>query len=764
MTTKTAGAGLSSTQGLQDAVQAVLDVTRKTDTVSAWKADLGRFFEDIRSADQTTRATLEFQRRLWNDNPVSAVGQGNINVDAILANTEFREWLAARSMQPLPSPGEACTAALVALFDEIVTRLKPTCAKVPRLKIYRVLAALYPGSLTTVAHTLKIRELHNAMLPDVNRDHAVQCHVDVLDRLAAVLGAPDNDLASVVERVVLPWLLYAHALPQASETRTATPGETSGVARLQPLPAARRRRGLTSIRGSFVTVLGILDAVGKGVTRDDMMDLMRGFLPGSKDSSIGTYISNLIGELAVIRRDVDQYVLTERGAAVLESGEPDDLSDWLLTHILGIDHVLVLLRDNGSQSKAAVTKLLQQAHPGWTSSFVPSSIMTWLRSLGVVTDNADAELELTEYGRGWADQVFWTPEPLKLDREDDDKPEALGPLSSPVGFVRIEVPVLDDILKHVAKAGAFPPSLVATLHAGLWAHARRHFAVFTGLSGSGKTLLARAYGDAISATPASGTERMLTVAIQPGWYDPSALLGYVNPLKGDAYVRTPFLEFLLSACEEPDRPYVAVLDEMNLSHPEQYLAPLLSAMETGAAVELHREAEIFDGVPNRIPYPSNLVLIGTVNMDETTHGLSDKVLDRAFTLEFWDIDLADYPGWASRSIPADDEKLIRDLLEQLLKALSPVRMHFGWRVVDDVLDFVDVASAKGGGLALTEALDRVVYAKVLPKLRGEDSKRFREALHDCQEVLGNFRLEHSKIRVATLESDLSTTGSARFWR
>ena len=142
----------------------------------------------------------------------------------------------------------------------------------------------------------------------------------------------------------------------------------------------------------------------------------------------------------------------------------------------------------------------------------------------------------------------------------------------------------------------------------------------------------------------------------------------------------------MAAAVDLTRPYIVVLDEMNLSHPEQYMAPLLSAMETGDAIQLHTEGEIFDGIPREIRYPRNLVLIGTVNMDETTHGLSDKVLDRAFVHEFWNIDLAAYPRWGTRGIDPAHETRTRDILTSLMKGLSPARLHFGWRVVDDVLD------------------------------------------------------------------------------
>jgi hypothetical protein len=209
---------------------------------------------------------------------------------------------------------------------------------------------------------------------------------------------------------------------------------------------------------------------------------------------------------------------------------------------------------------------------------------------------------------------------------------------------------------------------------------------------------------------------------------------------------------------------VVVLDEMNLSHPEQYMAPLLSAMETGGAIQLHTEDDFFDGVPASIAYPSNLVILGTINMDETTHGLSDKILDRAFVHEFWAVDLNAYPRWGSRALAAEDEKRARAVLGALMAALEPVRLHFGWRVVDDVLDFLSHAAATDGHLPFATALDDVVYSKVLPKLRGEDSPRFRDALDACEKALKENSLEMSRLKVEELQRDLASTGSARFWR
>ena len=348
---------------------------------------------------------------------------------------------------------------------------------------------------------------------------------------------------------------------------------------------------------------------------------------------------------------------------------------------------------------------------------------------------------------------------------DEDSGVHVQDHESPDQHIAISFPEFHEINEQIQKAGLFPLDVCRQLHLGLWANERRHFAILTGISGSGKTLLARKYGEALTGGQNSHS---CVIQVQPGWTDPSFLLGYPNPLKGDSYERTRFLELLLSAIEKPDMPHVAILDEMNLSHPEQYLAPVLSAMETDREtdneLELHGREGDFDGVQRFIPYPKNLVLIGTVNMDETTMGLSDKVLDRAFTLEFWDIDVDAWPGWNSHQLQEDQANQVKGVLKKLMDALNPARLHFGYRIIEEVVAFLKQREIQTPEWDFTEALDGVIYAKVLPKLRGDDSTRVKEAFDDCKKVLEKHDLKKCVAKVEDLINDLESTGSARFWR
>ena len=171
------------------------------------------------------------------------------------------------------------------------------------------------------------------------------------------------------------------------------------------------------------------------------------------------------------------------------------------------------------------------------------------------------------------------------------------------------------------------------------------------------------------------------------------------------------------------------------------------------------------GVPrDASPIPRNLVLIGTVNMDETTMGLSDKVLDRAFTREFWDIEVDAWPGWGGSTLPEDERDRVRTLLKDLMAALRPARLHFGWRVIAECVAFLERRASDSAELPFGQGLDQITYAKVLPKLRGDDSQRYRTALEDCRKVLDGTGLPESARKVAELIEDLDETGSFRFWR
>lgn len=684
---------------------------------------------------------------------------GSVKTAPALADKGFRDWFAEEAMKPLPSDPVAAEARLTEFYNGLHDRTKALCGRAPILKLNRVLCSLYPDHFTTIADRGKLLYLHKEMGGRGN-DHPVRAHKAIRTRIDLALGPVGEDSLEPVRRLCLPWALYERISEDDSDT-TADPIDTTST--LKPLPATLRRKGLTPIKGSFQTLLGFLPELSEGVSREEFADIIKQANPELAASSISASINVVSREFDLCKRDGDTYRLSPRGINLLETQDPDELADHLLTKILGIDHVLKAL-EKAPGTKANLVSLLQGVYPGWTSDFIPSALLGWLSSFGLI-EAADIaskkQLHLTERGKQWAELVTWTPESMlkqaetvaeiKAEVREFVKPPPFADL-----FIRLS--------ERVAGKLVLDPSLVQQLHAGLWFHPIRHFAVLTGISGSGKTQLAQNYAMALctSESQHEDQERVRVIPVQPGWYDPSPLLGYVNPIQESSYRTAPFLDLLLRAAADPERPYVAILDEMNLSHPEQYLAPVLSAMETHGWLDLHQLGEEAVPVPRRVKYPANLAIIGTLNMDETTHGLSDKVLDRAFTLEFWNISVQDFPGWASTLLAVPLKEKTQAVLTSLVEALSPVRQHFGWRTIDDVLSYLTFHASIAPNDAA--ALDNVIYAKVLPKLRGETSVKFQKALQDAHKTLADHGLTRCCAKVKSMQDDLAITGSARFWR
>ncbi|HKS13531.1 MAG TPA: hypothetical protein VJS90_10890 [Pseudomonas sp.] len=748
---------LKNDVALKAACESVLAHHRPLPWYEKWLTNLSHFLKKIQDADQAEFCSPTFQDLLWESEVITTTGMGTINVSAVISDPDVAHslWTLRESLKA--SDPHQREQVIREGWRELNQRVAaPRVKRNPRLKKYRLFAALCPAEFTTIAHFPKLRTLASLMgVGGGERDFTL--HHSVLARLDDVLGEQDQG-PTPLERMTLPWLLYMKFVLEQEAEATEIADPTTGEERLNPLPAERRRRGMLAIGGGVATIRTIIEFAKEGCKREDLMEHMRSINPSHATSSIRTQLNSLVAEWGVLRAQGDEIHLTARGEGLLETGEPDEVSDWLLTRILGFDHMLHALRGT-SLSVSELNDVLRKVNSGWTSDRALTSLTFWLRALQLVETRADKLLYLTELGEAWAAQIYWEPQSLAPEAGNVTVDEA----SSGEQSVLSERPSLDAIQRSFPSDIAFPLDLVARLDAGLWSHPRRHFAVLTGLSGAGKTVLARGYALALHMGQTNPSEGLLTVPVQPGWHDPSCLLGYLNPLNSEIYVRTAFVDFLLKAAADPGRAYTVVLDEMNLSHPEQYLAPLLSAMETGDQIEFHAQKNDVSDVPASIAYPSNLVIIGTVNMDETTHGLSDKVLDRASVIEFWDIDVDAFPGWQTSTLAEARIAKVRDTLKGLVKALRPARLHFGWRTIHDVIGYIEQAE-RGGVIDFDSALDQAIYAKVLPKLRGEDTPRVQAAFANTGTLLRDMNLEDSAAKVSELHDDLRSLGSARFWR
>lgn len=283
------------------------------------------------------------------------------------------------------------------------------------------------------------------------------------------------------------------------------------------------------------------------------------------------------------------------------------------------------------------------------------------------------------------------------------------------------------------------------------------FVILTGISGTGKTKITELLAKAVCE---DDEKQYKCLPVRPDWNDDKFLLGYYNPLT-KKYQPTDFLNFIMQADKDPENPYFVCLDEMNLARVEYYFSTFLSTMESNEEIPLHSEktniqTDNGEEIPGKIKIPQNLFFTGTVNMDETTYRFSPKVLDRANTIEFIEIDLLrqrenknptsnmpdisnlfkenflndvvgikkegtdeyqKYQEWEK-----ENWSLFVGLLEDINKIFKEYNLHFGYRIRDEILLYLYFAKKLGSNDFTTDiALDFQIKQKILPKIKGPDS-------------------------------------------
>jgi energy-coupling factor transporter ATP-binding protein EcfA2 len=288
----------------------------------------------------------------------------------------------------------------------------------------------------------------------------------------------------------------------------------------------------------------------------------------------------------------------------------------------------------------------------------------------------------------------------------------------------------------------YPEGLIENFYLSL---KTKPFVLLAGISGTGKTKLVKLFAEAIGC-------KYKLISVSPDWSDSSDLLGYKN-IQGK-FIPGPIIDFIKAANEDPDKIYFVCLDEMNLARVEYYFSDFLSIMETrkkaGNRVKtdkLMTERDFEkdeDKVYANLIIPDNLYLIGTVNMDETTHPFSKKVLDRANTIEFSEIYLNNYRLNGDQETDGnietirvnndflkaefitlndcsqeDEEVIVKVInrLEEINNILQEANLQVGYRVRDEVC-FYMLNNQREGLLEDNIAFDFQMMQKILPRIQG----------------------------------------------
>lgn len=171
--------------------------------------------------------------------------------------------------------------------------------------------------------------------------------------------------------------------------------------------------------------------------------------------------------------------------------------------------------------------------------------------------------------------------------------------------------------------------------------------ILAGMSGTGKTKLPLKFAEFFNMSEENN--ELLFVPVSPSFTEPSDVLGYLNPNTG---IYTPsdtrLVEFLNHASNNINKMHMVIFDEMNLSQIEYWFAPFMSILEKGNEeknIYLYSENQRClnsEKYPEKIKIGKNVVFVGTINLDETTKNISDRLLDRAFVINLKKMSFKDY--------------------------------------------------------------------------------------------------------------------------
>ena len=337
----------------------------------------------------------------------------------------------------------------------------------------------------------------------------------------------------------------------------------------------------------------------------------------------------------------------------------------------------------------------------------------------------------------------------------------------------------------------------------------KSFMLLAGISGTGKSRIVRKLAQATvteelqKAEGYKGTDftndrwklhspaNFELIQVKPNWHNSMEVIGYLSNIPSPHYVFTPFIEFIVKAWQHPEVPFFLCLDEMNLAPVEEYFAEFLSAIESRsfedgeymtdpiikpfnsfgenvakmmvntlfpnftAADKNSFLGKVVDHLETKgLTLPKNLIVIGTVNMDETTFSFSRKVLDRAMSVEMnevnYDSFLTDTTDDDLKAIvkafeengDADLKALLvdrhieaKEIIEELgedaqfainyLKRVNALLegtpFKLGYRAANEALIYLQ-ASHEFGQTDRIAALDNFTLMKILSRIEGDETK------------------------------------------
>lgn len=333
----------------------------------------------------------------------------------------------------------------------------------------------------------------------------------------------------------------------------------------------------------------------------------------------------------------------------------------------------------------------------------------------------------------------------------------------------IPVDIINKVENYIKKQGYnYTYNQLSNLYLSL---KTKPFTILAGISGTGKSKIIRLLADSINAD-------YTLISVRPDWNDATEILGYKN--LDDKFIKGQLTKTILKAQQNKNKPHLICLDEMNLARVEYYLSDYLSIIESrkkvGKDIITDNIVQYQENNENiSLHIPDNLYLIGTVNMDDTTFQFSRKVLDRANTIEFSDVDLDNLFFESNEEVESlnvsndflkttylktmDIEPEYREYAKEVNKKIIEIneilkksQKQFAYRVRDEILFYL-VENKKSNLLDEDTAFDYQIMQKILPAINGSEQSVYKVLID-----LLNFIFETNDIEtVEEAENYLETT-------
>ena len=373
--------------------------------------------------------------------------------------------------------------------------------------------------------------------------------------------------------------------------------------------------------------------------------------------------------------------------------------------------------------------------------------------------------------------------------------------------VEQEITWLENVSKKIKEYGLeFSPRILKAFHTALKTAEWSPLAVLAGVSGTGKSELPQLYAK-------FGGINCLNVPVQPNWDSQEAMLGYYNTVSSK-FEAQPLLQYLVQTqtancektekheeykCSLKDQMNIVLLDEMNLAHIEQYFAEFLSKLEERRGKK--EEDSQFPALAVKLggtdayplPMGRNVLWVGTMNQDETTKSLSDKVLDRGIVINFPRPDefkrrlnlnrdvkaeekYLSVETWNSWKLILNDQQVIetekiiapyKELVEKINKSISNIGRAIGhrvWQSIENYIwnypdvrkeflcrpadlseeDFIKEISKK-----IDLAFEDQLVQKIMPKLRGIETRgESKKCLDEIRTSIETFKNSGHALNIA----------------